>query len=85
MRVLDKHGKRVIHVHAKDVRQDVLSGLARDDESFLDAVLKGAEALKRTSYYDEWPERQLDIVVSRRARMFRRYGRAGEEERSQEH
>ncbi len=41
MRVLNKHGKRVIHVHAKDVREDVLNGLGRNRESFLDAVLKG--------------------------------------------
>ena len=41
LRVLDKHGKRVNHVHTKDVRKDVAAGLVRDRESFLDAVLKG--------------------------------------------
>ena len=41
LRVIDKHGKRINHVHAKDVRGDVAAGLARDKESFLDAVLKG--------------------------------------------
>ncbi len=41
LRVADKHGKRINHVHAKDVRGDVLAGLARERESFLDAVLKG--------------------------------------------
>ncbi len=40
--VLDKHGPRIVHVHAKDVRAAVLNRLARDSESFLDAVLKGA-------------------------------------------
>jgi inosose dehydratase len=40
--VLEKHGRRIVHVHAKDVRGAVLSSLARDSESFLDAVLKGA-------------------------------------------
>jgi inosose dehydratase len=41
MRVLDKHGARINHVHTKDVRRDVLAGLDRERESFLDAVLKG--------------------------------------------
>ena len=41
MRVIEKHGKRINHVHAKDVRRDVAAGLDRDRDSFLDAVLKG--------------------------------------------
>jgi inosose dehydratase len=41
LRVLDKHGKRINHVHTKDVRRDVLGALRRDKDSFLDAVLKG--------------------------------------------
>ena len=41
LRVLDKHGSRVNHVHAKDVRGSIAAGLRRDRESFLDAVLKG--------------------------------------------
>lgn len=40
--VIDKHGSRIVHVHAKDVRQDIVDGLDRAGESFLDAVLKGA-------------------------------------------
>jgi inosose dehydratase len=40
-RVLDKHGRRINHVHAKDVRADVLARLNRTTDSFLDAVLKG--------------------------------------------
>lgn len=40
--VIDKHGDRVIHFHAKDVRRDVIDKLDRERESFLDAVLKGA-------------------------------------------
>lgn len=39
--ILAKHGRRVIHVHAKDTRRPVLDGLDRSHESFLDAVLKG--------------------------------------------
>jgi inosose dehydratase len=42
LRVLDKHGKRIIHVHTKDVRDPFISGLDRSRESFLDAVLAGA-------------------------------------------
>jgi inosose dehydratase len=37
-----KHGQRIIHVHTKDVRGEVIRSLDRDKESFLDAVLKGA-------------------------------------------
>jgi inosose dehydratase len=40
--VIRKHGHRIIHVHAKDVRADIIAGLDRNHASFLDAVLKGA-------------------------------------------
>ncbi len=42
LRVIDNHGKRIVHVHAKDVRGPVIAGLDRDRQSFLDAVLEGA-------------------------------------------
>jgi inosose dehydratase len=42
MRVLDKHHKRITHVHTKDIRKPVVDGLDRTAESFLDAVVKGA-------------------------------------------
>jgi inosose dehydratase len=42
MRVIDKHHKRITHVHTKDVRMDVINKLDRTRESFLDAVAKGA-------------------------------------------
>jgi inosose dehydratase len=42
MRVIDKHHKRISHVHTKDVRQGVIDKLDRTKESFLDAVVKGA-------------------------------------------
>jgi inosose dehydratase len=42
LRVIDKHHKRITHVHTKDVRMDVINGLNRSKESFLDAVVKGA-------------------------------------------
>jgi inosose dehydratase len=42
LRVLDKHHSRITHVHTKDIRQQVVNGLDRSKESFLDAVVKGA-------------------------------------------
>ncbi|MGO4855446.1 myo-inosose-2 dehydratase [Phaeovulum sp. W22_SRMD_FR3] len=42
LRVIDTHAKRISHVHTKDVRMDVINGLDRSRESFLDAVIKGA-------------------------------------------
>lgn len=42
LRVIDRHHARISHVHTKDVRRDVIDGLDRTRESFLDAVVKGA-------------------------------------------
>lgn len=42
LRTIEKHGARIVHVHTKDVRGEVIAGLDRGRESFLDAVLKGA-------------------------------------------
>jgi inosose dehydratase len=42
LRVIDTHGRRIIHVHAKDVRGPVIAALDRGRQSFLDAVLAGA-------------------------------------------
>ncbi len=42
LRVIDKHHARINHVHTKDIRQEVINGLDRSRESFLDAVVKGA-------------------------------------------
>lgn len=42
LRVIDKHHKRISHVHTKDVRMEVINKLDRTKESFLDAVIKGA-------------------------------------------
>ncbi len=41
LRVAAHHGSRIVHVHAKDVRRDMLAAIDRDADSFLDAVLKG--------------------------------------------
>lgn len=42
MRAIDKHHKRITHVHTKDVRMDVINKLDRSKQSFLDAVALGA-------------------------------------------
>jgi len=42
LRVIDKHHRRISHVHTKDVRRGVIEKLDRTRESFLDAVVKGA-------------------------------------------
>ncbi|MDE0345163.1 MAG: TIM barrel protein [Boseongicola sp.] len=41
-RVIENHHARIAHVHAKDIRDDVVNGLDRAEKSFLDAVVKGA-------------------------------------------
>ena len=42
LRAIDKHHKRITHVHVKDVRMDVIRKLDRSQQSFLDAVALGA-------------------------------------------
>lgn len=39
--IIRKHGRRIVHVHAKDVRANVQKALDWNKDSFLDAVLKG--------------------------------------------
>lgn len=40
--VAQRHGKRICHVHCKDVRKEILDDVRNRDVSFLDAVLAGA-------------------------------------------
>ena len=42
LRAIDNHHARINHVHVKDVRMDVIDGLDRTRQSFLDAVALGA-------------------------------------------
>ena len=42
LRVIENHHTRISHIHTKDIRKDVVDGLDRERESFLDAVIKGA-------------------------------------------
>ena len=39
LRALERHAKRIVHVHCKDIRKDKLAGARKQDMSFLDAVL----------------------------------------------
>ena len=39
--MLKSHVKRVVHVHCKDTRKDLLERARRDDMSFMDAVMAG--------------------------------------------
>ena len=41
----------------------------------LGAVLSGSESLKKTDYYKDWPRAHRELVVERRARMAKKYGR----------
>ncbi len=41
LRMAKRHGKRINHVHTKDVRRAVLDKIDRNRQSFLDAVLLG--------------------------------------------
>ena len=42
LNVIKKYAKRINHVHTKDIRSEVINNLDKSNESFLDAVLKGA-------------------------------------------
>ncbi len=50
--VIEKHGSRIIHVHAKDIRPDVMAGLDRTHQSFLDAVLEGVFTVPGDGFID---------------------------------
>jgi inosose dehydratase len=39
LRALERHAKRIVHVHCKDIRKNKLAGARKQDLSFLDAVL----------------------------------------------
>ena len=64
-----RYGARIVHVHCKDVRQQVLERSKRNDLSFLDSVLEGVftvpgdgqiqfpavlQALKQQGYREGW-------------------------------
>ncbi len=39
--VIERYGHRINHVHAKDIRSDILKTVDREKDSFLDCVLRG--------------------------------------------
>lgn len=39
----------------------------------IDAVMKGANALRRTGYYKDWPSSHFELVVVRRERLYQKY------------
>jgi inosose dehydratase len=39
LRALERHARRIVHVHCKDIRRDKLARARQQDSSFLDAVL----------------------------------------------
>lgn len=41
LRVIEKHHDRIIHVHTKDVRNEVMNDIDRKKESFIDSVIGG--------------------------------------------
>ena len=45
--MIDKHHKRISHVHAKDIRRGVVEALDRTLESFLDAVVRARSRRRR--------------------------------------
>ena len=62
-RALEKHGKRINHVHTKDIRANVVDGLDRERQSFLDAVLAGAFTVPGDGSID------FHIVINRLAEI----------------
>ena len=52
LRLIDKHHRRISHVHTKDVRRSVIVKLDRTRESFLDAVVKGVFTVPGDGFLD---------------------------------
>ena len=61
--VIAKHGNRINHFHTKDIRADVLAGIDRNAESFLDCVLKGVFTVPGDGMidYDDIMKRLFDV------------------------
>ena len=61
--VIAKHGKRINHFHTKDIRAEVLAGIDRNAESFLDCVLKGVFTVPGDGMidYDDIMKRLFDV------------------------
>ena len=91
VRIATAHAQRIVHVHCKDVRRDVLVRCLNRDSSFLDAVLQGVftvpgdgcvdyprvlQPILRAGYAGWWVvEAEQDPVIAEP----RRYARMGYE------
>lgn len=61
--VISKYGKRINHVHTKDIRPDILSQVNKDSQSFLDCVLEGVFTVPGDGHidYDDVMRRLCDV------------------------
>src|SRR4029450_5848633 len=50
--LIRKHVKRVVHVHCKDARKDVLEKARREDMSFMGAVMEGIFTVPGDGFID---------------------------------
>lgn len=50
--LIKTHVKRVVHVHCKDARRDILEKARRDDMSFMDAVIAGIFTVPGDGFID---------------------------------
>jgi inosose dehydratase len=60
--VIDRHHRRINHVHLKDVRADVMAGIDTSRHSFLDAVIRGVFTVPGDGSLD------FEAIVTRLAR-----------------
>jgi inosose dehydratase len=61
--VIARHGKRINHFHTKDIREEILAGVDRNTDSFLDCVLKGVFTVPGDGMidYDDIMKRLFDV------------------------
>ena len=52
--VARRHGRRIVHVHCKDVRTRILADALRRDRSFLDAVVAGVFTVPLSDVRRAW-------------------------------
>lgn len=50
--ITERHAKRVVHVHCKDIRPEVLAEARRQDMSFLNAILAGVFTVPGDGFID---------------------------------
>lgn len=55
IRVIENYGHRIVHFHAKDIRQDILTTVDRSKDSFLDCILRGVFTVPGDGMIDYGP------------------------------